>query len=82
MSAPFTGPLRRTLTTAADDARFTFTGGPFAQPVRLGQLQGEFYPDECGSLDAPDYLPVGGAYNTSSRTFGAVGVSIGRERLQ
>ena len=81
MSAPFIGPLRLLASTAKDDARFTLTGGVFAQPVRQDALQPAFYGRECGSLDAPDYVPMGGVMGMSYGRYANAVMSIPREGL-
>lgn len=44
-----------------NDPAFCITGSVFSQPVGEGNLRaGYCFYDECGSLDAPQYLPTGG----------------------
>ena len=80
-AAAFIGPLRLLASTAKDDARFTLTGGVFAQPVHQDALQPAFYGSDCGALDAPDYVPMGGVMGMSHGRYACAVVSIRREGL-
>lgn len=44
------------------DPAFCITGSVFSQPVRKGLLRPDFHFDDCASLDAPQYLPVGSVF--------------------
>lgn len=61
MSAEFIGPMRR-LIFGKDHGMWCVTGSiQGSQPVR--KLRSGFYYDECGSLDATEYVAVGGFSN-------------------
>lgn len=56
-----------------NEPAFCITGSVFSQPVGEGNLRaGYCFFDDCGSLDAPQYLPLGGIRVDTNRTDGLV----------
>lgn len=51
------GPMQQ---VKVESPEFCVTGSRFVQP--LGRLQDGFHGVECGSLDAPGYIPRGSVY--------------------
>jgi hypothetical protein len=42
------------------EVEFCTTGAVFSQPLRDGLLRPGYFASDCGSLDAPNYIPLGG----------------------
>lgn len=73
MTTEFVGPPRQVTNTPQRDQAFCLTGGPYGQAIE--RLRPGFWYDDCGFLDAPDYLPIGGARNVVYGPYAAVLVS-------
>lgn len=63
--------------SAADDRKHCTTGSVFSQPG--AQLRPEFALSQCGSLDAPEYVPIGGAFNVVFGSTAGIYLSTHRE---
>lgn len=62
---------------------FCITGALFAQPVRRGLLRDEWRHDDCGSLDAPEYICTGSvaAELTDAGRFATERADASRDRM-
>lgn len=62
--------------TAADDQQHCITG---AAAPQVATLRAEFRLVDCGALDAPDYVPAGGAFAVQFGTLTGLFFSLHRE---
>lgn len=62
--------------TAADDQQHCTTGSTCSQ---VACLRPEFRLSDCGALDAPDYVPAGGAFAVQFGTLTGLFFSLHRE---